>query len=345
MNFQSLLKVESADFYIDIAFRKANEKARNIRNKLDGNRFEKSKKIELLKIEVIKDNLVNNLQKILNSFPVIDKLPEFYEELIKCTLRYSELKKSLGALNWSIKKINEFFRIYKDNIKKTKHFEKINQYRRQYYGRVSSILKQIRSELQYIEECRRIMKEYPTIKTNIPTVCIVGFPNVGKTTLLFRLTGSKPEINSYPFTTKNINVAYLTIKYDNIKNNKDKVQLEDFKNTTTENFSKKNFNKKIQLLDTPGTLNRFNKMNCIEKQAYLAIKYLANLIIYIFDLTEPYPIKKQIKLYNNLKKFNKNVIIYLSKTDLIKEEVIKEFNKKYESVSDAEKLKKVIGMY
>ena len=38
-------------------------------------------------------------------------------------------------------------------------------------------------------------------------------------------------------------------------------------------------------------------MNNIEKVAFLAIKLLAEKIIYVFDLTEPYTMEEQEKLY------------------------------------------------
>ena len=95
----------------------------------------------------------------------------------------------------------------------------------------------------------------------------------------------------------------------------------------------------IQLLDTPGTLNRFNKMNDIEQQAYLVMKLVAEKIIYIFDLTEPYPLKDQIKLYERIKELGKPVIIYLSKTDILDKKKVNEFKKKYEAV-DINGLKK-----
>jgi nucleolar GTP-binding protein len=297
-----LVKIENSDFYLDVAFRKAKEKGDSLRgSKIRKDRLAKSKYIEISKLETINNSLIKNLNKILTSYPKIDQLPEFYNELIKCTLDYAILKKSLGAVNWAVKKINLFFNLYKEKIKKTKDIRKINVYRREFYGRISSVVKQIKNELFYLEEARKIMKDYPSIKTSLITIAVSGFPNVGKTTLLYKLTGSKPEINSYAFTTKNINIGYLKIK-----------------------------DKKIQLLDTPGSLNRFNKMNNIEKQAYLAIKYLANLIIYVFDLTEPYPLKDQIKLYNNLKEFNKKIIVYFSKTDVLDKKKVDEFRSKYE---------------
>lgn len=313
MNFQTLLKIEDPEFYIDLAFRRAKEKSGEIRSsKLKGTRMEKSRYIETRKIEIIKDTIVEHLKKVLVSYPSIDQLPEFYLELVKCTLDYVMLKKSLGALGWAIKRTDEMFRIYASKINKCNDLQKINQYRREFYGRFSSILKQIRDELGYLEQARKIMKGFPTVKTSLPTVAIAGFPNVGKTTLLYELTGSKPEINDYAFTTKGINIGYYT---------KDK--------------------KKIQLLDTPGTLNRFNKMNNIEKQAYLAMKYVADKIIYIFDLTEPYPLKDQLKLYNRLKKENSNIIVYMTKKKLIDRKTFDEFKKK-DYIDSVEGIKRVL---
>ncbi len=71
-------------------------------------------------------------------------------------------------------------------------------------------------------------------------------------------------------------------------------------------------------------------MNSIEKQAYLAIKYLSEKIIYIFDLTEAcgYEIEQQVNLFKKLKEEfkEKEIIIFLSKTDLLKQEQIDLFS-------------------
>ena len=316
MNFQYLKSVEDAKFFIDLAFRKANEKASLMRGtkKFKGTRLEKSKKIELLKIDTIKDVVVDKLLAILKVFPDLDGLPEFYRELVKCTIDYPALKKSLGALNWAKQKTIDMHKEYSQKIRKCKSPEKINDYRRQFYGRISSFLKQINKQLKFLETARRAMKQYPAIKTGIKTIAIAGFPNVGKTTLLFKLTGSKPDIQPYAFTTKGINVGYI---------------MEGTK-------------KKVQVLDTPGTLNRFDKMNSIEKVAFLALKLLAEKIIYVFDLTEPYPLEDQVKLYKKIKETKKPTLIYLSKTDILDKEIVGNFSKKYKHES-IEKIRKAIS--
>ncbi|MFC1728518.1 hypothetical protein ACFLZ7_03580, partial [Nanoarchaeota archaeon] len=148
MNFKDLKKVESADFYIDIAFRRATKAADKIRGtKKNQSRLGKSKDIELAKIAAIKGFLGSRLNEITTVFPSLNNSPEFYEELIKLTIDYRFLKKSLAAVNWSRKKVLEFYSKYSQKIKSTKELETINKHRREFYGRASSAIKQIKENL------------------------------------------------------------------------------------------------------------------------------------------------------------------------------------------------------
>jgi nucleolar GTP-binding protein len=158
------------------------------------------------------------------------------------------------------------------------------------------------------------MADFPVIKTDLFSVCIAGFPNVGKTTLLSKLTVSKPDIQAYAFTTKQLNLGYAEMQ-----------------------------GQKIQFIDTPGTLARPEKMNNIEKQAYLAIKYVADLVLYIFDITEPYPLEDQKKLLENLKEFRKPIILYLSKTDILEQDLINKFRQDFKTITDISELKREIS--
>ena len=106
---------------------------------------------------------------------------------------------------------------------------------------------------------------------------------------------------------------------------------------------------KIQLLDTPGALNRFDKMNIIEKQAFLAMRFLSDVIIYIFDLTESYPLKDQEKLFKKIvKDFDKPMLVYLSKTDILEKTadgraMIEEFKKNHKDVKVIDNKDKLVN--
>jgi GTP1/Obg family GTP-binding protein len=81
----------------------------------------------------------------------------------------------------------------------------------------------------------------------------------------------------------------------------------------------------------------------IEKVATLALKYVTDAIIYIFDLTEPYSLDDQKKLYEEMKKLRKPVLLYLSKTDILEHKKVVEFKKEFkEALTTPEALKKEI---
>ena len=214
-------------------------------------------------------------------------------------------------MKWAQNKTRFFQKEYVSKIIKEKDRAVISQLSKQFYGRLSSVLKQIDDNLAYLEYSRKIMRTYPDVKEMF-TVCLYGLPNVGKTTLLNKLTGTRAEVNSYAFTTKSINAGYFKIN-----------------------------GKKVQVLDVPGTLARKDKMNNIEFQAELVLKELADQIIYVYDLSEfsGYSVKKQEQLLQNLGK-KRNIIIYLSKQDILSAETLKDFKHKHYSI---EEIKERIG--
>ncbi|NOZ80904.1 MAG: GTP-binding protein [DPANN group archaeon] len=291
MNFQDLQRVETFQTYLDLALRKGRESRAGM--KRPGRKvapIDVIKNKELLRLSTVNKTISRALNRILTRFPTLDHLPPFYLSLLKATLEYSQVKKSLGALNWAVGKVNTFTTLYTVKLKKARELSLVHHLPKEYVGRISSVMRQIADPLIYLEEVRKVMKRYPAIKTELPTVAIYGFPNVGKTTLLTKLTRSTPEINSYAFTTRNINVGNIRME-----------------------------NRTIQVVDTPGILDREKKMNSIEMQAELVLKHVANVIVYVYDLTEPYPLKDQKKLYARVRKQYPAlpIIPYLSKVDIL----------------------------
>ena len=114
--------------------------------------------------------------------------------------------------------------------------------------------------------------QVPRVDLILPSVVIAGYPNVGKSTLVGKISSAQPQISEYPFTTKQI---YLGIYYDQYKS------------------------RYFQVIDTPGILDRpMSQRNSIEKQAILALNTIATIIIFIFDPTAAsgYDVPSQIKL-------------------------------------------------
>ena len=205
MNFQTIPPVPKVKELLDLAFGKARTK---VFKKVKGERIQILKTKETRKLDVIKHDLCQRLDKVTKSFPAIDHLPSFYLKLLHLTLDYVQLKKSLGAMSWAKAKISVLHKMHIRKIVQEGSIAKINPIAKQFYGRVSSIIRQIQPNLTFLEASRRSMKQYPDIKEMV-TVCIYGFPNVGKSTLLNMLTGSRAKVEAYAFTTKGINAGYL----------------------------------------------------------------------------------------------------------------------------------------
>jgi nucleolar GTP-binding protein len=309
MNLKGLDQVRNANFYLDAALRKAKLAKPGTMPR------DKDKKKELIEKEMLKAlsfALGEYLSRIIKAFPDFDNLPEFYDKLIETSLDKDRIRKSLSTLQWADEKMNE---LLSDSIRRMTNArgDVVDRFKKAYIGRVASIMKRLNPHLDFLEASRRVLLSFPSVKTDIYTVCIAGFPNVGKSTLLSKMTTAKPEIGAYAFTTKTLNIGYFDSRFE-----------------------------KVQVIDAPGTLARFEKMNNIEKQAYLAMKYVADILVFVFDLTEPYPLDDQMRLYENIKETGKYTMIYFSKRDILPEALITEFIQKQglkETVNGVDELK------
>ena len=88
---------ELTKWYLDLAFRKATKAAKEVKGQKNRGP-DTIKRAELAKIGAINRTLQKHFKIILISFPSIDTLPEFYQELVRTLLEYPKLKKSLFSL-------------------------------------------------------------------------------------------------------------------------------------------------------------------------------------------------------------------------------------------------------
>lgn len=302
MNFQNLPTINDHQKYLDIAFKHAKTVASHFTYKTKSE-ISKQRKKELVKIDVISKKITEPLNIILNAFPIYQDLDTFHRELFNCYIDADQYKQDLSKIKFAYGKILEFSRRFSGMIKAKNEKQEILTLSKEFYGRISSIMKRVDKPLIRLEEFRKKLKQLPDIKDECINIALFGFPNVGKSTILSKITSAKPKIANYSFTTKNINIGYKKIR-----------------------------SLKIQIMDTPGTLNRFDKMNDIEKIAYLVVTELADLVIYVFDPTEGYPLDDQKKLYEMISDKNR-VVALISKTDLVEEDILKDFKESYSAIT------------
>ncbi len=283
---------------IDVAFRRSSIESRKYASAIRGEKIKKVRKIEEKKVEIAAREIKKRLNRILNRTPYFHRLPEFYRRLVSLLVDLDRAKKSLGAVKWAVQRVNSLERNYRGKIRASQDIEEMKKLRREFFGRVASVLKQISQELDYIGEMRHSLREIPVLKEEF-TVVIAGMPNTGKSTLLKAITGAEPEIASYPFTTKKLLLGYL-----------------------------REGSREVQIIDTPGLLDRdIEKMNPLEKQAVLALELVANIIFYIIDPSETcgFTLDSQINLLNTIKRnFSSEIVAVVNKVDLCTEDVIRE---------------------
>jgi len=279
--------VMTSDEIIDKAFRKASKI--NVEEKI---RVFRLRKTSAARISSVADTISTIMGGYVSSFPNFDAVPRFYFELSDLLIGVGRIKKSLGSLDWCRKTVKKIGDKGIKQIKRSRNEKFIENKKKEVYGRISSVVKQISDELLFLNTAREKLQNIPFIE-NIPTVVVAGYPNVGKSLLVRKISSGKPKVAPYPFTTKGVSVGHFEVGY-----------------------------KGYQVIDTPGLLDRdFSKRSDIEKQAIIALKHLGNVVVFIIDPTLHcgYPLDAQLRLLNDIKEtFPIPVIEVENKCDILK---------------------------
>lgn len=160
-------------------------------------------------------------------------------------------------------------------------------------GRMASIMKRQSDSLSYLEQVRQHLSRLPSVDPTAKTILLCGFPNVGKSSFLNKITRADVEVQAYPFTTKSLYVGHTEYKYQT-----------------------------WQVIDTPGILDRpLEERNTIEMQSITALAHLRAVVLYVVDFSEQcgYSIQQQLDLYSSIKPLfvKKPVFIINNKTDVM----------------------------
>ena len=278
--FDKISTVPKGDELIDKAFSRANRAGRGKTIKVAAERS---------RVKTASNILSDNLKNIVRRFPNFDELPKFYLNLTDVIVGVESLKMSLASVQWAGEKIHKLSYEYISRIgdKNTKDPTIV---RKQAFGRMASIIREIDSDLEFLGEARNKLRKLPTV-SDLPTIVVSGFPNVGKSSFMSTVSSAKPKIDTYPFTTKGVSVGLI------------------FKD-----------NDRYQIIDTPGLFDRpLSKRNKIELQAILALKYLGDVILFIIDPTETcgYTLEEQLSLKDELKnEFDIPMLTVANKDDM-----------------------------
>jgi len=300
---------------LDKAFKEAAKKAKAVKS---SEKREKHIKADLSRLDISSSIITSYLNSLIKAYKEIRKLDRFSKELLKTDVDYEKVKLEYRGVKASLRIIKRLTVNYRMRIKYSDDRRESNKLRKEFYGRLASVVKRLK-----YEELERFIKgrrKLPHIRKDVDTIIIAGAPNVGKSLILKQLSGSRVQVNEYPFTTKKILIGYMRKGYED-----------------------------IQLIDTPGLLDRaMEKRNKIEKKAILALKFLSKDVVFVIDYSEScgYSVEQQLKLLDEIKKlFKARVLLVATHRDLKHKKVKVDIEINAKDKKDIEKLKKQILLY
>ncbi len=279
MEFEKMPTVPTADEILDRSFRRAAKKMKEKTNKERANE-------EFVRAvgAAVHDRLVY----IIRGFPEFDKLPPFYRELADILYGIEKIKMSLGAVGWAAKHTKMIGNQLAVQSRKAADTLIV---RKRAVARLASMVHQIDKDLHFLNEVRNVLRHLPNVEDAF-TIVIAGYPNVGKSSFIKRVSSAAPEVAAYPFTTKGIIIGHRDLPRE-----------------------------RIQFVDTPGILDRpAEERNQIERQALSAMMNVADVVLFILDPSEHcgYPMKVQLHLRDEVKGMvNVPMIVVANKSDIM----------------------------
>ncbi|MEI7857577.1 MAG: GTPase [Methanomicrobiales archaeon] len=279
MEFETMPTVPTADEILDRSFRRAAKKMKEKTNKERANE-------EFVRAvgAAVHDRLVY----IIRGFPEFDKLPPFYRELADILYGIEKIKMALGAVGWAAKHTKM---IGNQLAGQSRRAADTMIVRKRAVARLASMVHQIDKDLIFLNEVRNVLRHLPHVE-DAYTIVIAGYPNVGKSSFIKRVSSAAPEVAAYPFTTKGIIIGHRDLPRE-----------------------------RIQFVDTPGILDRpAEERNQIERQALSAMMNVADLVVFILDPSEHcgYPMEVQIHLREEVKGMvDVPMIVVANKSDLV----------------------------
>ncbi|KAL7046085.1 hypothetical protein ACKWTF_002469 [Chironomus riparius] len=255
------------------------------------------------KVKYTQQNFHDRLSQIIQDFPKLDDVHPFYADLMNVLYDKDHYKLALGQLNMARHLIDNVAKEYVRLLKYGDSLYRCKQLKKAALGRMATITKRQASNLTYLEQVRQHLSRLPTIDPYTRSIILTGFPNVGKSSFMNKITRAEVEVQPYAFTTKSLFVGHTDYKY-----------------------------LRWQIIDTPGILDHpLEDRNVIEMQAITALAHLRACVLYIMDISEQcgHTLEEQIHLYESIKPLfaNKPLMIVINKVDIIKLEELDETRK------------------
>eukprot|EP01117_Protostelium_nocturnum_P009273 TRINITY_DN331_c0_g1_i1.p1 TRINITY_DN331_c0_g1~~TRINITY_DN331_c0_g1_i1.p1 ORF type:complete len:652 (+),score=265.57 TRINITY_DN331_c0_g1_i1:222-2177(+) len=301
-NFKSIMVVPNATDFIDVVLSKTQRKTPTVVH--PAYQISRIRTFYMRKVKFMQQTVHDKLSMVLEQFPLLTDIHPFYADLINILYDRDHYKLALGQLNTARHLVDQIANDYLKLLKYGDSLYRCKQLKRAAMGRICTLLKKQQSSLAYLEQVRQHLSRLPSIDPNTRTLVLCGYPNVGKSSFLNKMTRADVEVQPYPFTTKSLFVGHTDYEY-----------------------------LKWQVIDTPGILDHpLEERNTIEMQSITALAHLRAAILFMVDISENcgYSLQQQANLFHSIKPLftGKPLLVVANKIDVIPFEELDEKSKK-----------------
>jgi len=317
-NFKKITVVPTAKDFTDVVLSKTQRKTPTVVHRHF--KIGRIRAFYMRKIKFTQTNFTEKLTQILTEFPKLEEVHPFYADLMNVLYDRDHYKLALGQINTARHLVDNVARDYVRLMKYGDSLYRCKQLKRAALGRMATIMKRQNQSLTYLEQVRQHLSRLPSIDPHTRTVIVCGFPNVGKSSFINKITNADVEVQPYAFTTKSLYVGHTDYKY-----------------------------LRWQVIDTPGILDHpLEERNTIEMQAVTALAHLRAAVLYVIDPSEQcgHTLEAQKSLFDNIRPLfaNKPLMVVANKTDVWKDALAPEkmaIVNDFETAMDGEKIKEM----
>uniref|UniRef100_A0A2K5CIZ4 Nucleolar GTP-binding protein 1 n=1 Tax=Aotus nancymaae TaxID=37293 RepID=A0A2K5CIZ4_AOTNA len=286
--------VTVAPDFIDLALSKTQRKTPTVTHK--HYQIHRIRHFYTRKVKFAQQNYHDRLSQILTDFPKLDDIHPFYADLMNILYGKDHYKLALGQINTAKNLVANVAKDYMRLMKYSDSLYRCKQLKRAALGRMCTVIKRQRQSLEYLEQVRQHLSRLPTIDPNTRTLLLCGYPNVGKSSFINKVTRADVDVLPYAFTTKSLFVGHMDYKYLHWQ-----VRV----------FTFILFETKHSCLED---------RNTIEMQTITTLAHLRAAVLYVMDLSEQcgHGLREQLELFQNIRPLfiNKPLIVVANKCDV-----------------------------
>lgn len=248
---------------LDAAFRKAHKASAHGTTKLDRSR--RNAKLRIVRSAATVIRTIRGLAKSATT----PALTELDHRLLSAHFPPGTLDRSMRRVRTAEQRIRRLLQEEEARLATLSGEDEFGDLVRRTYGRLASYLQEVDPDLEKLHEIIRFRRDRPEVIPGVPSVVVAGFPNVGKSSLVARLSSARPDVAPYAFTTRAIVVGHTDLGFD-----------------------------RLQVVDTPGVLGRTTRSNEAEQEALAVVGTAPTIILFVLDPTGTcgYPLEDQLRL-------------------------------------------------